>query len=152
MRTAFIGGPAFGAITSDAIPAGYIGEELLAELLQASAISLTTGTVADVCSKELTPGHWRLTGFAGFLPAATTSITRLLRGWSTTSATLSSVTGHALIDTRDAYVPGVNAIFMEMPSIKVRISVPTTYYLVVRSTHTVSTLTAWGKLHAERCS
>lgn len=151
MQTVYIGGPQLGPTTADAVPPGFVGEELTGERLLASGIMVSNGVVSTVCSTMITPGHWQITGFAGWLGSATVSITRLAYGWSTVDATLGVPTGYTVIDTRAAYVPGANAIFMAMPTIKIRVSVDTPLYQVHRPTISVSSnILTWGKLCAER--
>lgn len=128
-----------------------VGEYYESQLAQASAVSLTTATTANVTSITLPAGDWSIFGLIGFIPAASTSITVLGSGNSQTSATLDAL-GTSFAFTQAAVVPGAVAQLFPIPMDRVLLTQPTTIYLVARSTFTVSTLGAFGVLSARRAS
>ncbi len=150
-----------GTPTNDNATAGDIGEQLFISRVQSAATSLTTGTAANIgttTSITLTPGDWDVRGAVGFLPAATTSITKLISAVSKTSATLPAAdtsavpTAGELLIARSyaAFVPGANEIAVDIPTFRVSVSTNTALFLIGRATFTVSTMTGFGYLEARR--
>lgn len=120
-----------------------------------SAVSLTTDTATNITTLSLEPGVWRVAGGVSFRPNTTTSVTRLIASISVTSATLggSSVVGESqnnLISA--AYVPGQINITVDAGDAIMTLTAQTTVYLIARPTFTVSTMTGFGKIQAERIS
>lgn len=138
-----------GTISADSAQAGSIGEFVQGQLLQASPTALTTNTAANIISISLTAGDWDVTGFADFLPAATTSVTLMTYGVSTVSATIGIQDTYGQV-AQGAQVPGANISAFDTPTIRINISTTTTVYLVVKSVFTVSTMAAFGTLRARR--
>jgi hypothetical protein len=131
------------------------GQIKSSSLALGSAVSLTTDTTANVTSVSLEPGIWRVTGNVGFVPAATTSITNLNPAINSTSATLPNpevVAGSQNRVMSAAYVPNVANITMDAGEGIFTLTATTTVYLLARATFTVSTMTAYGKIQAERIS
>jgi hypothetical protein len=114
-----------------------------------SAVALTSNTVANVTSMSLPAGDWNIFGVLGFLPAASTSITQVTGGSSSTSATLDAM-GTSFNMTSAAVVPGAVGQELPLPTARVVLTVPTTIYLVARAVFSVSTMGAYGKLCARR--
>lgn len=141
-----------GSATNDAAAAGSVGESIASTLASGSAISLTNNIGANVTSVSLTAGDWEVSGIVYYAPAATTNVTLTNSSTSTTSAT-NSVTagqftvipfGSSGIVTTGANITGV------MPPFRISLSSTTTVYLVAFAGFTVSTLTAYGHIHARR--
>jgi len=141
-----------GTATNDSAAAGYIGEVISSTVASGSAVALTSGAGANVTSISLTAGDWEVTGSVGFNPAAATSITRLEQSISQTSATVDTTAGSYASLTMAAIVPGASATAFVLPCLTQRISLAstTTIYLVARAAFTVSTLGAYGAIHARR--
>ena len=140
----------FGVASSD------LGTLVTSSVPVGSAVSLTTNTAANVTSITLTAGDWDLSGVIDFNPAATTSVTNITAGVSLTSATLSAQTGGSGLGTdptmawnQAASVPAA-VMAMEVPAVRLSITATTTVYLVAKSTFTVSTMTAYGTIRANR--
>lgn len=133
--------------------AGSVGEYVSSVIQSGSAVSLTTGVATNLTSISLTAGDWDVWGTFMYTPAATTNITQLVGGISTTSATL-TVSSSADRIGITSYGSGgvVPTVFVGSPSTQTRINVSstTTVYAVVNCTFTVSTLTAFGSLQARR--
>ena len=133
--------------------AGSTGQ-LISATIVTPGTSLTTATPANVITTPflvLTPGRWDIFGQIAFLPAATTSITQIAFGINSVSATLPAAGSGGLVqNTFAAVVPTAIPQCYNVTTTRVNISVNTTYYLVAQATFTVSTLSAFGTLYAER--
>ena len=139
-----------GTNTNDAAAAGYVGEVITSTIAVGSAISLTTGVQANVTSISLTAGDWDVSGVVLMDSAATTNITRVTAGTSSTSATVDVTKGY-YSHIHSGYVPG-GGQFRAMPLNTSRFSLSgtTTIYLVALANFTVSTCTAYGTISARR--
>jgi hypothetical protein len=140
----------FGVASSD------LGTLVTSSVPVGSAVSLTTNTAANVTSITLTAGDWDISGVIDFNPAATTSVTNITTSVSLTSATVSGQTGGSGLGTdptmiwnQAASVPAA-VMAMEVPAVRLSITATTTVYLVAKSTFTVSTMTAYGTIRANR--
>lgn len=136
-----------GTATNDNAAAGRLGEYLQAQVTVGSAVALTTGVTANVTSISLTAGDWDVTGVIDIHPAATTNINNVTIGSSATSATIgpqdSSVT--------DTYqVTSTVDLSHSIPVQRYSLAAPTTVYLVINATFSVSTLSAYGTIKARR--
>lgn len=144
------GGQVPGITDASTIASGYLGEVIEETRLAASAIGLTTSTVANVTSTALTltPGKWVIEANVG-LTGSATAVGTIIVGISTTSATLPGAddrgfslnSGHDLSGS-DAMVPVRSKI--------VNISSNTTYYLVIFTTFPSGTCSAYGKISGRR--
>ena len=85
----------------------------------------------------------------GYVPAATTSVTRYNSSISLTTNTVGAE-GAANIDAFAAFVSGGVAVTYPTPVVRVSVTVPTTIYLVGFAVFTVSTLAAYGKIRARK--
>jgi hypothetical protein len=129
--------------------AGF-GEAIQSTIAVGSAVSLTTGTSATVTSISLPAGEWDINGQVDYRAGATTSITILTQGISTTAATLGA---------QDTFSRSVSAAFVPTASNDVGLPIrgqlltltaTTTIYLVANATFTLSTLSAYGTIQARR--
>lgn len=139
-----------GTNTNDAAAAGYVGEVITSTIAVGSAVSLTTGVQANVTSISLTAGDWDVSGVVLMDSGATTNITRVTAGTSSTSATADVTKGY-YSHIHSGYVPG-GGQFRAMPLNTSRFSLSgtTTIYLVALANFTVSTCTAYGTISARR--
>lgn len=128
-----------------------IGDYVSSQVVQGSAVSLTSTTAANVTSITLNAGEWDVSGVVGFIPAASTSITAISASSSHTSGTVGG-TAHNNSFTQAAVVPGAVAQTYPIPTARVLVPAGTTQvlYLVARATFTVSTLGAFGIIQARR--
>ena len=138
------------------VAAADLGTLVTSSVPVGSAVSLTTATAANVTSITLTAGDWDISGVIDFNPAATTSVTNITAGVSLTSATLAGQTGGSGLGTdptmawnQAASVPAA-VMAMEVPVVRLSITATTTVYLVAKATFTVSTMTAYGTIRANR--
>ncbi len=136
-----------GVSNSSTAPAGIVGEEIASTVASGAAVPLTSGAAANVTSISLTAGDWLVDGVVDYHPDTTTTTAYLDHGISTASATIGAQDTFASIPiaigtTVDAAMP--------IPSRRLHLAVLTTVYLVAKAGFSVSTLSAYGSLHATR--
>lgn len=139
-----------GTNTNNNAAAGDVGEYIESTIAVGSAVSLTTGVTANVTSISLTAGDWDVFGVVIMDSGATTNVTRVAAGTSSTSATADITKGY-YSHIHSGYVPG-GGQFRAMPLNTSRFSLSgtTTIYLVALANFTVSTCTAYGTISARR--
>lgn len=139
-----------GTNTNNNAAAGDVGEYIESTIAVGSAVSLTTGVVANITSISLTAGDWDVSGVIIMDSGATTNVTRVSAGTSSTSATADTTKGY-YSHIHSGYVPG-SGQFRAMPLNTSRFSLSgtTTIYLVALANFTVSTCTAYGTISARR--
>lgn len=138
--------------TNDNAAAGTLGEYIESDIVQGSAVALTSGATANVTSIALTPGDFDVWGNIVFAPAAGTVPTVFIGAIDTTSATLPVAPAKGAFSAmRDnsGFPAGANCV---LPIGMRRLSVVggATAYLLANSTFTVSTMTAYGIIFARR--
>ena len=143
-----------GTTTNDNAAAGDVGEYIEGS---ASAVSLTTATLANVTSISLTAGDWSLA--SSLFTNAGTSTTVSLIEWaiSKTSASLPGLTDGIPVSGQFQTFERANGTTVNddkalpIPTIRVLLASTTTIYLVVRETFASGTgVTANGWLGATR--
>lgn len=120
-----------------------------------SPLSLTTDTVADLATLSLEPGVWKVSGTVAFITGASTSITRLMAFVNDASVTIPAadkIGGGLNQIISAAYVPGAITIAIDAGEAIMTLTATTTVYLSARGSFTVSTLTGYGKIQAQRIS
>lgn len=150
-------GPGVGGTTTQALVGiGTVrrpGEVKSAAVASGAAVALTTGVTADVTSLSLEPGVWLVDAQASFSPAGTTSITGLIVGVNTASATIPAPDTIGACRNQQsgaAYVPGANNQVLGAGSAIITVTTTTPVYLVVRGAFTIAALSAFGKIQAQR--
>jgi hypothetical protein len=139
-----------GTATNDSAGAGYVGELIESELLEGSAVSLTTATTTNVTSISLTAGDWDVWGNVALANPGTTTITAFLSTINTTSATLPTKPGKgAYAQVNVSYTAGANQVQL-VGQRRISINSTTTVYLITNVSFATSTLTAFGYLGARR--
>lgn len=138
-----------GTIAVGNANAGSVGEYISATVASGAAIALTTATVANVTSISLSAGDWDVDGVVDYTTAATTNITQLQHGSSTTTAALGAQDTF-VSEGFAAMVPGAILLAYGIPTTRINVSTTTTVFLVAKATFTVSTLAAYGTLRARR--
>lgn len=136
-----------GTNTNDNAAVGNIGEYISSVVPLVSAVSITHAVNTNVTSVSLTAGDWDVSGIVSFNFAATTSITALAGGITTTSATFDL--NATYIHRTAAFVPE-GVIGYGIPTIRISLAATTTVYLVALANFTVSTATAYGRIDARR--
>ncbi|WPH66302.1 tail fiber protein [Klebsiella phage SAA231] len=131
-----------GVTTGAAPSAGIVGEVLSA--VTASAITLTSGSLANLVSLSLPAGEYELESAAQLINAG--NVTAFSFGVSTASATLPS-NWYDVYSITTTLASGTSS--RQGMSRRIRLSATTTVYLVVQATFT-STCTALGYIRAMR--
>jgi len=141
-----------GSQTNDSATAGDVGE-LISGTVAANTTSLSTGSTANVGTNTnitLTAGDWDCTGVVNFTFGATTSITNLAGGISTTTATLPAQDSYFDYET-SAIVPTGSAVATwVVPTVRISASGSTPVFLVSQATFTVSTIKVGGTIRCRR--
>lgn len=134
--------------TNDNAMAGNIGEYVSSEVASGSAITLTSGTPANITSISLTAGDWDIRGAIG----ATFNGNNNFFGGSieTTSATFSNYpNGGGQVRDMSTSPVGANQGYGFGPK-RLSLSTTTTVYLVVQANFTSTATTAYGGIYARR--
>lgn len=139
-----------GNNTNTAPPAGFIGEQITANLAVGSATGFTTNTPKTVTSINLTAGIWDISALGIFTATLTTNTTVEVVSISATTNVLGATPGvdAAYINTLAGIV--TSGFSQVVPTLRVLLSGAATYYLVMQSTFTVSTKTGYGRITATR--
>lgn len=139
-----------GTTTNDSAAAGYVGEWIEGLIAQASAITLTTATTADVTSISLTAGDWLVSGLCNFNAAVIVGTQSIC---AITSTSGNSLTGANRGENR-AEIPTVPTVASDVsitiPQYHVKLSATTTYYLKAQSTFSSGTNKVNGRISAVR--
>lgn len=140
-----------GTTTNDNAAAGNVGEVISSTVLAGSAVSLTTATPANITSVALTAGDWDCRAIVSRTLGATTSVTILQSAINPTTATIGTQ-GTTLVSTVStaANVMGVLGQDTDIGPARVSLAAPTTQFLNVKDTFTVSTDAAYGQLTCRR--
>jgi hypothetical protein len=141
---------AAGVTDGSSAAAGRIGEVITASVDSGSAVSLTAGTAANITSISLTAGDWDVRGQCATAPAGSTIQTVTACAVNTTSATLpggGNLTGYIYLPfTASAGQPVIAPTSVS----RVNVSSTTTVFLVINSSFSTSTNTAYGVIVARR--
>lgn len=142
-----------GDLTGGSAAAGEVGEVVTGTVTGTSPLSLTSATPVSMTSITLSPGDWDVYSVVHFLPAATTNLTHIESSLSLTTNVPNPGTGGGgqfFSWQFPPFVPGaVEFSGRAVPSLQM-LAVPTTFFLVVQATFTVSTLTVRGFIRARR--
>lgn len=138
-----------GLPTAIAVPAGYVGEVISAEVLSAAAVNLTNATIANVASVVLTPGRWKITATLSFKQNAATTyvalvgyISTLIAGGGSNKETVQTAWGcSANTDGSLSFTP----LYLDVPA-----GANVTRYLNALAYFAVNTMKAYGHIQAER--
>jgi hypothetical protein len=142
--------PLQGTNTNDDAAAGDVGEYISALLSAGSAVSLSTGTTANVTSISLTAGDWDVHGNVGFTPNAATTMATLQADIGTTSATFDTApAAGSRVQFQLTFATGASQIIAAGRK-RLSLSSTTTVYLLTQATFAVNTLTAYGFIGARR--
>jgi len=138
-----------GTTAANNANAGAVGEYVTATVATGSAVTLTTAIVSNVTSISLTAGDWDVDGVVDYNAGATTSITQLQQGTSSTTAALGAQDTYTS-EAFAAMVPGALPLGYWAPTTRISLASTTTIYLVAKASFTVSTLAAYGTIRARR--
>ncbi|VWM20539.1 beta strand repeat-containing protein [Burkholderia lata] len=138
-----------GTAAADNANVGSVGEYASSTVASGSAVSLTSGSSANITSITLTPGDWDVWGIVGTSPGGSTAQSYVAGGVSTTSATLPGVTSGATAQAPFTAVTGAGVV-LPVGRTRINVSSNTIVYLVATSNFTGSSNAAYGGLFARR--
>lgn len=138
------GGQLPATATNDNAAAGKLGEFASAQLLLASAMSLTNGTAANMLSLSLTAGDWEVYGNAVF--NSTGTVSNVQANFTTTSAGLLDEAFRMVMPI----AAGLNVVAAPIPTQRFSLAATTTVYAVVYGSFSTGTCTACGFMQARR--
>ncbi len=127
--------------------AGFIGEQLFAQLALASAISISNNTAKTIISLTLTPGIWDVTGIGAIRGSATGTLWSI--GISTTTNVATTNYGYDNVSTPILSTTSTDSTLV-VPKLRLTLTASTTYYLVAFALFTVGTPVMYGTLNATR--
>lgn len=139
-----------GTATNNSASAGYLGEYISSTVLVGSAVTLTTGTPANVTSISLTAGDWEVCGTVSFNPGGTTTISAIAGGVSTTSAAFPTNPAAGMVAFLNATLTTGQAQQIATGCGRISVSGATTTFLVAQSAFATSTMSAFGFIGARR--
>lgn len=150
-------GGLLGRIDNVNVPAGTVGEQIFSKVTQASAVALTTNTLATLTSIVLTPGDWNVSANAIFSTTSTTSssTSNVKASVGTASGAISSADGTGYqarnVTTTASIVSGTDLDSLCVPQWRITVPAGTTQtvYLNVKAA-TTGTVGAWGGIRAIR--
>lgn len=129
--------------------AGNIGEEIVSNIAQGSAVTVATGLGGvNITSITLTAGDWDISAQGYCNSTASTTVTAWYISISTVSATGNSNSPLYAV-TGDITTTSTVAHSLPISPARQTISSTTTYYLVAQSSATASSF-CWGQLRARR--
>ena len=135
-----------GTQTNITPPAGFIGETISSAVASGSAVSVSSATPTNVTSISLTAGVWDvccLGQLSGTLTGTAYSV-----NISTTSATQG--TGGDNNIATPTVPTALSDLGLSIAGYRLLLNATTTVYLVVQTTYTVGTATAYGRISATR--
>jgi len=139
-------GNSYPAYLSNTSPnSGYIGEHIESVINSGSAVSLSTGTPTDITSISLTAGIWDLCGIVSV--KGVVSGTSMKGSISLTSAT-HGTSGDNEVENGLMALTSPQSVMI--PSYRLLLSSTTTVYLVTSATFLVGSVTAYGRISANR--
>ena len=145
-KKATFGGGINGTTTNDSAAAGCVGEYVSSTVQSGSAVSLTTGTAANVTSISLTAGDWDVEA-AFYFSGSPTGGTYTLSEISTSSATFVYTVG-AFFQTPT--MPTASANVTHKSTTRISIASTTTVYAVAQGGFTGGSMSAYGRISARR--
>lgn len=128
-------------------------ELIFSQVDSGSAVSLTNGILSNITSIVIPAGIWRVTGNVAYIPGATTSVTSFTAGFNNTSGVLNVTIGTNYCRQMfryPAFVPGENQVSFPLFEGRLVVNSPTTIYLIAGSNFTISTMTCYGVIMANR--
>jgi hypothetical protein len=136
-----------GETTTGSATAGNVGEFISATVLQGSAVSLTTGTPANITSISLTAGDWDVWGSIAIVPSSTVTI---YEGWiSTTSAAVPTFPNNGAITLMQVAFSSATQQILPVGRERISISGTTTVFLSASMTF-AGTVSGYGFIGARR--
>lgn len=140
-----------GTTTNNSAAAGSVGEIISSNIVQISAVSVSSGTNNDITSISLTAGDWDVYGNIYYIIAGGAMV-QYFQGW-VNNASATSPDGS--LTTLDNYgATGLALVLGQagqvVPSRRFSLSTTTSIYLSCAPGFTVGTMTACGTIFARR--
>lgn len=145
-------GGIIGTTTNNNANAGSVGEYITGTVA-ANTTSLATGTsinVGTATNITLTAGDWDCTGAINYTFGATTSITNLTGGVSTTTGTLPAQDQAFDYETSAMVPTGTAVATWPVPTVRILASGSTNVFLVAQGTFSISTIKVGGTIRCRR--
>jgi hypothetical protein len=143
--------PLRGVVDGVNAAAGLVGEVIMSTVLAASAVSLATGTAANVTSIALTPGDWMVSGSVAFALGGTTTVQYQTGAVNSVSATMPTYDrGVSNLVEHGTTINTSTPTVADITPIHVNIAAGQTWYLIARSGFGASAMTAYGTIRAQR--
>lgn len=145
-----------GTNTNDNASAGNIGEIVYSEVVDTSAVSVSSETATTITSITVTAGDWDVYATGRFTGNTSTTVNYLLACISNTTNTLDASPVSSLSAIKYATETIFNPLNgnvgpgVSVGPVRVSVSGSTTLYLVVQTQHGVSTLSGFGFIYARR--
>lgn len=133
-----------GTTTNDNANAGSIGEF---STVTVGSTSIASATSTNITSVSLTAGDWDVSGNVFFVAGSGDTITAIIAGVNSTSATLPTA---PLYGQMFASITAGNASTILTPTQRFSLSGTTTIYLVAQAVHSGGTATTQGFIRARR--
>lgn len=141
-----------GTTTNDNATTGNFGEYVTQSIPVGSAVSLSTGTAANIITQSLSAGDWDVRCGLVFVGTGTTNTTQIASALTTTSATLPTTDGLVSNQWSNSGGQVLGSFNYSIPPVFQRFSLSTTtnVFCVALASFTVSTQKAFGALQARR--
>jgi hypothetical protein len=141
-----------GTTTNNNANTGALGEYITGTVAPTTT-ALTTNTSVNVGANtniSLTAGDWDCYGVVNFTFGATTSVTNLSGGVSTTTGTLPAQDSFFDYETAANVMTSTKVAAYVCPTIRLSIASTTNVFLVTQATFTLSTASAGGTIRCRR--
>jgi hypothetical protein len=132
--------------------AGSVGEVLSSDVPVASAITVTSGVVANVTSVSLSPGDFDCRGTVVESPSAQATGAGFTNGIGTVSATLPAALENATSGSADFAANPSEPQSLPVAAVRENVTVATTVFLTtnITFTPTSASMKAYGRLECRR--
>lgn len=140
-----------GTTTNNSAAAGSVGEIISSNIVQVSAVSVSSGTNNDITSISLTAGDWDVYGNIYYIIAGGAMV-QYFQGWVNNASATSPDGSFTTLDNYGA--TGLALVLGQagqvVPSRRFSLSTTTSIYLSCAPGFTVGTMTACGAIFARR--
>lgn len=127
-----------------------VGETVSASIASGSAVSLISGTAANVTFLSLSPGLWDVSGNVVTAPAGGTTTTWLAAAINTTSAALPTPPNNGAYSVTGAAPTAGSVLAASTGTIRLSLSATTAVYLIADANFSGGTMGAYGAISARR--
>lgn len=140
-----------GTTTNDNAAAGYIGQLIESEVLQGSAVTLTSTASKNVTFIPLSGGDYDVWGNVFFLGNAATTTTSYLAAINSVTDALPTFPGKGGLGGLSGQFPaGFTGQCLNAGTLRVQVTTSANIYLVAQCTFAVNSMSAFGYIGARR--